>query len=107
MTLTQEDAKKWLPFIQAVAEGKEILMWTGLMEKVDPEKEDLYSKEHVFEDDEYGQKYASLKETEYSSMGCMLPMNHRSREPIHDPEVYFKIKEPESKDDWNGFHPAE
>ena len=92
MTLTQEDAKKWLPFIQAVAEGKDILMWTGWMEKVDPEKEDLYSKEHTFKDDD-GQRYASLKENEYQFIGCVLPMNHRSREPISDPELYFKVKE--------------
>lgn len=106
MTLTQEEAKKWLPFIQAVAEGKEILMWTGLMESVDPEKEDLYSKEHAFKDND-GHVYASLIESEYQSMGCMLPMNHRNREPIYDPELYFKVKEPEPKDDWSGFHPAE
>lgn len=92
MTLTQEDAKKWLPFIQAVAEGKEILMWTGWMEKVDPEKEDLYSKEHTFKDDD-GQRYASLKENEYQLLGNVITLNHSNRQPISDPELYFKIKE--------------
>jgi len=92
MTLRQEDAKKWLPFIQAVAEGKEILMWTGWMEKVDPEKEDLYSKEHSFKDDD-GQRYASLKENEYQLLGNIIMLNHQNRLPISDPELYFKIKE--------------
>lgn len=92
MTLTQEDAKKWLPFIQAVTEGKEILMWTGWMEKVDPEKEDLYSEEHAFKDDN-GQRYASLKENEYQLLGNVIMLNHQNRQPISDPELYFKIKE--------------
>ena len=92
MTLTQEDAKKWLPFIQAVAEGKEILIWTGWMEKVDPEKEDSYSEEHSFKDDD-GQQYASLKENEYQLLGNVIMLNHQNRQPISDPEMYFKIKE--------------
>lgn len=92
MTLAQEDAKKWLPFIQAVAEGKKILMWTGWMEKVDPEKEDLYSKEHSFKDND-GQRYASLKESEYQSLGNTIVLNHTNNMPISDPEMYFKIKE--------------
>ncbi|MBR6403175.1 MAG: hypothetical protein IKS48_07305 [Eubacterium sp.] len=94
MTLTQEDAKKWLPFIQAVAEGKEILMWTGLMESVDPVKEGhgFYSTEHSFKDPN-GNRYASLKETEYQSLGNMIVFNHGNKEPIYNPELYFKIKE--------------
>jgi len=92
MTLTQEDAKKWLPFIQAVAEGKEILMWTGIMESVNPENEDLYSKEHAFTDND-GHMYASLVESEYQLLGNIITLNHSNRQPISDPELYFKIKE--------------
>jgi hypothetical protein len=31
---TREDCQKWLPYVIAVAQGKEIEEWTGTMEKV-------------------------------------------------------------------------
>ena len=95
MFWTKEDCIKWLPFIQAVAEGKEILMWTCWMEKIDPkkDKQDLYSEKHRYIDDN-GTVYASLKETEYKSLGNSIILSFlRNNHIVEDPEMYFKIKE--------------
>lgn len=89
MFWSKEDCQKWLPFVQAVAEGKEIEEWTGLMEEVQPDKE--YSEVHRFIDNE-GKEYASLVNDEYTSVGNILPIIRHNRTVIQNPSFYLRIK---------------
>lgn len=89
MFWTKEECQEWLPFVQAVAEGKEIEEWTGYMEKVQEGKE--YSTDHCYVDDD-GNKYASAVDTEYSSCGNILPIIRHNHTMI-EPRVYLRIKE--------------
>lgn len=85
---TREDCQKWLPFVIAVAQGKEIEEWTGTMEKVQEGKE--YSTEHRYTDDK-GNVFASALDTEYNSLGNILPII-RSNKTAIEPLGYLRIK---------------
>lgn len=86
---TKEDCQKWLPYVIAVAQGKEIKEWTGYLEKVQEGIE--YSKEHRFTGDN-GNVYASPIDTEYNCLGNILPII-RSNKTTINPLQYLRIKE--------------
>lgn len=90
MFWTKEECQQWLPFVQAVAEGKEIEEWTGYMEEVQEGK--TYSTDHCFVNDN-GKEYASLIDTEYASVGNILPIVRSNRTQIQNPSFYLRIKE--------------
>ena len=73
MFWTKEECQEWLPFVQAVAEGKE------------------YSTDHCYVDGD-GNVYASAVDTEYSSCGNILPIIRHNHTMI-EPRVYLRIKE--------------
>ena len=88
---TKEDCQKWLPYVIAVAQGKEIEEWTGAMEKVQDGDDTQYSEVHRFTD-ENGNVYASALDTEYNCLGNILPII-RSNKTTIDPLQYLRIKE--------------
>lgn len=92
MNWSRNECLEWLPFVQAVAEGKSILMWTGYMEKVEDGVEYTDNDYHRFTDDN-GVRYASRKDSEWKDIGNCLPLRHGNNCPIIHPVMYLKVKE--------------
>lgn len=92
MNWSRTECLEWLPFVQAVAEGKSILMWTGYMEKIEEGVEYTDNQFHRCTDDK-GIEYASRKDDEWNDIGNNLPLMFSNNCVIHHPIVYLKIKE--------------
>ena len=92
--MNQESAIKWLPFIQAVAEGKEIQQWTGIMEKIDESKpSDYYTDNPLHRGGCESFKTASPKKNEWVDIGNNLFTHFFNYAEIHNPQMWYRIKE--------------
>ena len=73
MNWSGKECVEWLPFVQAVAEGKSILMWTGYMEEVKEGVEYTDNPYHRYKDDK-GIEYASRRDSEWNDT-CKLSLS--------------------------------
>lgn len=94
MFWTKEECIAWLPFVQAVAEGKHIGVWTGCMASTEGKDPALFTDNelHRFVDTN-GVLFASKKDEEWHDNGNILPLSHPNRVSITHPELYIKILE--------------
>jgi hypothetical protein len=92
MNWSGKECAEWFPFVQAVAEGKSLLIWTGFMEKIEEGVEYTDNPFHRCKD-EKGVEYASRKDDEWNDIGNNLPLMFGNHCMIRHPIMYLKVKE--------------
>lgn len=92
MTFSQEDCKKWLPYIQAIAMGKKLKVWNGCLEAPREGVEYTSDPRYIYTDDQ-GQEIYKARIDDFDIIS-ELPIIRGNR-TIVDPLLFYTIMDEE------------